>query len=112
MLFKKNKKTKEEKNLKNDSLLTSFDRMVYVVVKQCSDDEMFEISDHIISGKPVLANFDNVDIASANTLLSFVSGVVYALKGEITKINPRLFLFGRKEAYEDDSLRKFLEENK
>lgn len=121
-LLKKNKANKIEfteynnykakSGKKRASLLTSFDRMEYSIVTDNSQDSLMKICDTILSGKAVLANFDKIDPADANEMLSFISGVVYAKEGEIYKLDERLFLFGRKEEFEDGSLYQYVEDTK
>lgn len=119
MFSKKNKP--EDK--KNKQLLTAFDRMVYFIFqgqenesdseyKQKVRQEMFKICDTILSGKPVLANLDNIDLDECNFMLAFISGVVYACDGESIQISKKLFLFARKEEYEDGSLKQYVEDIK
>lgn len=106
-------KKKENSNKRRSaSLLTSFDRLEYAVVSDSDDDELFRISDIILSGKAVLANFDRIEPRRANEMLSFLSGVVYAKEGEVIKIDSKLFLFGRKEEFEDGSLHQYVEDTK
>lgn len=91
---------------------TSFDNMVYVIVRDCSDEQTLEICDMILSGKPVLANFSKISPSGANEMLAFISGVVYATNGHIEKMETKLFLFARKEEYEDGSLYQYIEDTK
>lgn len=102
----------KSKNKKRSSLLTSFDRMEYSIVTEHSQEVMMKICDTILSGKAVLANFDKISPEGANEMLSFISGVVYAKEGEIYKLDDRLFLFGRKEEFEDGSLYSYVEDTK
>lgn len=116
-LFKKNKKKDKKndlygENLKQRSALTSFDNMAYIIVRNNSDDQLFEICDTILSGKAVLANFNKISSSDANMMLSFISGVLYALDGEYHQIEVKLFLFGRKEEFEDGSLYQYVEDSK
>lgn len=108
--MKKKKEKTEFNRIKN--LLTSFDKMQYFIIQEKSDDEMFKLCDTILGGKPVLANFDKLGSADCNYMLSFISGVVYACKGETMQLGNKLFLFARKEEYEDGSLRQYVEDIK
>lgn len=103
-----NGKTKRGTN----SLLTTFDRMEYYTAEIGDEEEMFKICDTILSGKAVLANFDKLEAEKANHILAFISGVVYATEGQIFKLDNRLFVFGRKEEYEDGSLLQYIEDVK
>lgn len=102
----------KEKGGKRSSLLTSFDRMEYSIVSDNSKEALFQICDTILSGKAVLANFDKLDPEDANDMLNFISGVVYATEGKIFKIDEKIFLFGRKEEFEDGSLYQYVEDTK
>ena len=103
---------KKNKNEKKNQLLTAYDRLETVFVSSRSNEEMFKISDAILSGKPVLANFDRLEIKDSNYMLAFISGVVYASDGETIQVGPKLFLFARKEEYEDGSLKQYVEDIK
>jgi len=120
-IFRKNKSNKiqftEYNNKvkggkKRTSLLTSFDRMEYTIVTENTKEALFKICDTILSGKAVLANFDKLSADDANEMLPFISGVVYAKEGEVYKLDERLFLFGRKEEFEDGSLYQYVEDTK
>lgn len=110
MFNRKNKKNEE----KNKQLLTAFDKMVYYIFQEGDDsrEEMFKLCDNILNGKPVLANFDKVSVADSNFMLAFISGVVYACEGETIQVGNKLFLFARKEEYEDGSLMQYVEDIK
>lgn len=117
-MFKRKKKNKKiefteyhpREKKGNNGLLTTFDRMEYFIVQDNSEDELFKICDTILGGRAVLANFDKLDDDSANEMLMFISGVVYATEGRTYKLDSRLFLFGRKEEYEDGSLLQYIED--
>ncbi|HPT89778.1 MAG: cell division protein SepF [Acholeplasmataceae bacterium] len=101
---------KEKKGTKNNGLLTTFDRMEYFIVQENSEEELFKICDTILGGRAVLANFDKLSDEDANEMLMFISGVIYATEGRTYKLDSRLFLFGRKEEYEDGSLLQYIED--
>jgi hypothetical protein len=105
-----NYKGKDQK--KRASLLTSFDRLEYTIVQENTQEVLLKICDTVLGGKAVLANFDKLDSRDANDMLSFISGVVYATAGEIYKLDVKLFLFGRKEEFEDGSLYQYVEDSK
>lgn len=119
-LFKKKRRKLEmsdysshKKNRRKDSLLTSFDKLEYAIVSENSTDEdLLKICDTILSGRAVLTNFEKLEPTRANEMLAFISGVVYAKDGEAIKLDSRLFLFGRKEEFEDGSLYQYVEDTK
>ncbi len=90
--------------------LTAYDRLIIYDVPDSSDETLYYMSDKILSGTPILANFSNVDVNQINLMLSFLSGVVYAKQGRTRKFRKFLFLFGGKEEFEDGSLDKFYED--
>lgn len=107
-----NKKNKKKDFSRNKQLLTAFDKMEYFIISERNDDELLKISDTILSGKPVLGNFDRLSPADCNYMLAFISGVLYATEGEAIPVGNKLFLFARKEEYEDGSLRQYVEDIK
>lgn len=112
-LFKRKEKTEKIDTKKNNRYtLTAFDKIEYMVIKNASDEQAIEISDKIMSGSPVLANFENINRDEANMMLAFISGVLYALDGKILKIQSRMFLLARKEEFEDGTLYQYYEDLK
>ncbi|MDD4212284.1 MAG: cell division protein SepF [Bacilli bacterium] len=93
-------------------LLTSFDQMEYFVFQERNDEEMFRLCDALLHQKAVLANFDKLNPADCNYMLSFISGVVYSRQGQSIKLGARLFLFAGKEEFEDGSLYQYIEDIK
>lgn len=110
-LFKKKNKDKSM-DYNSKALMTSFDQMEYFIVQDRSNEQLFNLCDTILSGKPVLANFDKLSPMDCNYILAFMSGVVYATDGEAIKVSDRLYLFARKEEFEDGSLREYVEDIK
>jgi len=118
-LFKKKPKLKNNLEFteynkidKNKGLLTSFDLMEYFIMQTRDDEEMFKLCDTILNGKAVLANFDKLSNSDCNYMLSFISGVVYALGGQAFTLGPKLFLFAGKEELKDGSLLQYVEDIK
>lgn len=116
-LFKKKNKSNEYTGYKSGKgrqvpTLTAFDNMAYVIVKDSSDKHLIEIADIVLSGKAVLANFNKISPSEANSMLSFISGLIYATNGKIEKIESKLFLFGTEEEFADGSLDQYIEDSK
>ena len=108
-LFKKKvKHCTDQKRL----LMTAVDNMKYFIIEEKNDAEMYRLCDTILSGKPVVVNLDKLLVADCNYFLSFVSGVVYATRGEVIPISDRVYLFARREEFEDGSLKEYVEDNK
>jgi len=78
------------------------------------DDELdvLKIADKLLYGTPVIMNFEEYDEVEGNKIITFLSGVTYAIDGEIEQIQNKIFLFATKRDYKDGSLRKFVKEYK
>lgn len=94
----------------NWNLITSFDKIKFVKVESSSDDELFKMADLLLKGSPIVANFDKVDVKTANHMLSFLSGVVYALNGQAIQIRDKLFMLASEEDFKDGTLNKYIED--
>ena len=106
-----NKKIKTEK-IKNGNKITASEKIHFLQVNDSSDEMLFDICAKILDGTPVLANFENLDIKESNNMLAFISGVLYAIEGTSLKVQSKLFLFARKEEFEDGSLYQYYEDLK
>jgi len=72
----------------------------------------FKLADFLMKAVPLVVNFDDYDDIESNKVITFLSGVTYAIDGEIEMIQPKIFLFATKDDYKDGSLRKFVKEYK
>ncbi|PAT01856.1 hypothetical protein CI105_05055 [Candidatus Izimaplasma bacterium ZiA1] len=88
----------------------AFDRVEFVLFND--DIDVLKTADKLLEGRPLIVNFEEFDKIEANKILTFLSGVIYALDGEIEQIQDKIFLFATKEDYKDGSLRKFVREHK
>lgn len=105
MLFKKKYKIKQ--------MGSSFDRLVNYNLSSDLDisDQMIELADAILANCPVLINFDTMeDLDSSNRVLSFLSGLIYAIGGKSFQIGKELYLIASDEAFNDGSLDKWIKE--
>ncbi len=57
-----------------------------------SYEETQEIADHLRSRRPVVVNLQRVRNDQAIRIVDFLSGTVYALNGNISKIGPNIFI--------------------
>ena len=53
---------------------------------------------------PLVLNFAQVDIPTANKVLAFLAGATYVLKGKTVKIDDKIYLFALGEDFLDGSL--------
>ena len=110
-LFGKNK-NKQKNDIKKVPGITAFDNMSYIIVSTNSDEQLLHICDTILSGRAVLANFNKISTTDANSMLAFIAGAIYAVEGQYFQLEPKLFLFARKEELEDGSLYQYVEDTK
>ncbi|AFV11505.1 cell division protein SepF [Thermacetogenium phaeum DSM 12270] len=64
-----------------------------VVVAPASFEEAEKLAGHLKSRKPLVVNFANASREIAQRLLDFLSGTVYALNGNMQRIDKETFLF-------------------
>ncbi len=101
---KKNKEDqKEEVILKSEMI---------VFEKLTSDDDKYltSLADQMMAGQPLILNFEPLDIDQANKVIAFLSGIIYAVQGEIVNVQEKVFMFATKDVYEDGSMEDFLKE--
>ena len=88
----------------------AIDRVKFIYMEKNVDG--FKLADFLMQGFPLIANFVDYDDIESNKVITFLSGVTYAIDGEIEMIQSKIFLFATKEDYKDGSLRKFVKEYK
>ena len=86
------------------------DRIEFVMMDQ--DLDVFKLANKLLKGTPLMMNFEDYNVIEANKVITFLSGVTYAIDGEIEMIQDKIFLFATKQDYKDGSLRKFVNEYK
>ncbi|MCR6544537.1 cell division protein SepF [Dehalobacterium formicoaceticum] len=64
-----------------------------MLVKAESYDEVESIGQNIKERRPVIVNFDDVDKETAQRMIDFLSGAVFALDGSVQKVSMGTFLF-------------------
>jgi len=106
-LFGKHKKQSEQTK---EPTLSTYDRIVFEKLKSDEDHYIVQLVDQMMKGSPLILNFDLLDIDQANKVIAFLSGVVYAIKGEIVHIQEKVFLFANKDVYKDGTVEEFLKE--
>ncbi len=88
----------------------AIDRVKFI--KMSTEIDVMKIADQLMIGTPVIMNFEEFNDIESNKIITFLSGVTYAIDGEIEQIQPQIFLFATKQDYKDGSLRKFVKEYK
>lgn len=88
----------------------AIDRVQFIMMDRKLN--VIKLADQLLKRIPLIVNFEEYNDAESNQVITFLSGVTYAIDGEIEKIRDKIFLFACKEDYKDGSLRKFVEEYK
>jgi len=99
----------KRKNREEEIVIKTAEKIVFHDLVDTSDEILTKLATHVINGEPVIANLASLDIESANKAIAFLSGVVYAIDGEIMLINEKVFMFAHREVYEDGSIKAFLD---
>lgn len=63
-----------------------------VVMQPEAFDDAQDICDHLKNKKPVIVNLEDLEKESAQRIIDFLSGAVYALDGNIQKISSGIFV--------------------
>jgi cell division inhibitor SepF len=93
----------ENKTVKSDQII--FEKLV-----SDGDQYLTGLTDKMLAGNPLILNFETLDIDQANKVIAFLSGVIYAIHGEIVNVKERVFMFATKDVYDDGSMDEFLKE--
>lgn len=101
---KKNKKTDQTK------VELTRDQIIFEKLESDQDQYLTSLADQMTEGKPLILNFDPLNIDQANKVIAFFSGVVYAIKGDIVQIQEKVFMFANKDVYLDGSMEEFLKD--
>jgi len=86
------------------------ERTKFIKVDQSTD--VYTLADDLMFRTPLILNFEDFDIIESNRMIVFLSGVIYALDGQVEVIREKIFAFGTKEDLKDKSLRTFIKEYK
>ncbi len=97
----------------NDNRLkTASERIIFDEVTSDDDNYIVDFAKELIMGKPLILNFREINVDEANKIVSFLSGVIFAINGIIEEIDDKIFLFARKQDFKDGTLKKFIEDVK
>jgi cell division inhibitor SepF len=81
-------------------------------VKLESASQAQELANKLLASTPMVVNFEEVDVASANSVIAFLSGIIYAIEGVNLQMQKKVFLFSRQENMKDGSIMEFYEQYK
>ena len=74
------------------------------------DEKTLYLIDKMVKHQPLVLNFENVDVPTANKVLAFIAGAVYALHGKTIQIHEKIYLFALPEEFLDASLDAWIRE--
>ncbi|MGM9899894.1 MAG: cell division protein SepF [Bacilli bacterium] len=100
-----------KKKNKEQALGTSFDRLLnYNYTPSKSIDEQFiELAEVLMENRPIAINFEEISpTTEVDRAVAFLSGVVYALNGEVHRLGPKTFLFASDVALKDGTIRYYI----
>ncbi len=96
--------------MKNKKNQKAYDRTEFIKVDDETD--VFELADKLMLRQPLILNFEEFDTIESNRFIVFLSGVIYALDGNVEVIRDKIMAFATKEDFKDKSLRKFINKYK
>jgi cell division inhibitor SepF len=99
-------KSKKEQIKSNDFAYS--EKIEFLKLESVSDEQLLDIADHIKQDTPYIINFEFQDIDDINKSIAFLSGVCYALGGEVIQIKEKILVFGSQKVYEDGSIHTFI----
>ena len=110
-LFKKKQQPNEYQRVQNEinqePVTKASERILYDEVTS-DDQKTLEYVDKITKHHPVVLYFEHVDVPTANKVLAFLAGAVYALHGKTIKIDEKIYLFALSEEFLDGSLDEWI----
>ena len=86
------------KNKKNSgstvvSLPLAQKQVKVMVLEPASFDDAQLIADHLRNQKPVVVNFERVDLDTTKRMIDFLSGTIYAINGSMQRIGDSILLY-------------------
>lgn len=94
----------------NKNYLSSFQLLERVIVY--SDEQLLDLANLLKDERPILCSFELLDVAIANKMIGFLSGVVYAMDGITSLTDEKTILFAPSSTLEDGTLQQFIKERK
>ncbi|MFW5842026.1 MAG: cell division protein SepF [Bacillota bacterium] len=85
---------------------TAYSRTEFI--KMEDDIDVFDLADKLMLRNPLIVNFEDYNVIESNRVIMFLSGVIYALDGEVEVLREKIFAFATKPDLKDKTLRKFI----
>ena len=106
-LFKKKKKENEYQKAQtemNQEPVSKASERIYFDEITGDDQKTLFLIDKLTNHQPLVLNFERVDVPTANKVLAFIAGAVYALHGKTVKLDEKIYLFALSEEFLDGTL--------
>ncbi len=81
-------------------------------IAMTDDIDAFDLADMLMLRQPLIINFEDYHAVKSNQVITFLSGIVYAIDGNVEVIREKVLVFATKEDLKDKSLRKFIKKHK
>lgn len=84
---------------------------IFEQLKSGDDDVLTRLAFNIKEGKPIVINFELLEIDDANKAVAFLSGVVFGVDGEIYQFNnSKNIMFADKNVYSDGTMKELIKD--
>ena len=100
-----------EANLNSNPKSKASERISFGIVDS-EDSKILNYIDEMRNGHPLVLNFENVDVPTANKVLAFIAGATYVLGGQTFKIDEKIYMFATNEDCLDGSLQEWIKDLK
>lgn len=107
-LFRKKRKETIDEDIfiPQTSSLVAFEQL-----DSASDEVLTKIGNEIKNGIPNIINFDLLEFDEANKAMAFLSGIVFAIDGEIFALKGgKNYMFADKHVYDDGTMHDLIRE--
>ena len=66
------------------------------IIKPSNFGESQQVCDILLSGQPVIVNFEGMDIEEAQRIMDFISGCIFSISGNMRPVSRYIFIFSPK----------------
>ena len=102
-----NEYVKAQTQMNEEPVVKASERIFFDEITGDDQRTLFLI-DKLVKHQPLVLNFERVDIPTANKVLAFIAGAVYALHGKTIKIDDKIYMFALAEEFLDGSLDEWI----
>lgn len=97
----------KRKKVEESTKIPAVEKIIFEQILE-DDERAKELVDELQLGKPLVLNFEKLDLLGANKYLAFFAGASYASSGKSIKINETTYLFAKNVEFNDGTLNEFL----